>query len=202
MQPGLAYITLNETFTKHAPFINKRVKGRPCPWLDNNTKSELNNRDKALRKARRSKDDNDWQVYKTLRNHCNNLLRYAKSKYNRTLLNENRDNPRRFWKAIKNIFPTKHATNITSSKHNNGNRVTRFSEHFTKVITTLKTKFIHCCDFVWRTPKHILPRTLKSFRFVPVSEQFTLKQLRRLKRNKSTGLDGLPPNTCLPSTNH
>ena len=98
------------------------------------------NRDKALRKARRSKDENDWKVYKTLRNHCNNLLRYAKSKYNKDLLNKNRYSPRRFWKAIKNIFPTKHTTNTTFSKHNNETRVSRFSEHFAKIITNLERK--------------------------------------------------------------
>jgi hypothetical protein len=185
---------LNDTFTKHAPFINKRVKGRPCPWLDKDTKSHMNNRDKALRKARRSKNENDWNFYKTLRNHCNNLLRYAKSKYNKTLLNNNYDNPRRFWSAIKKIFPTKHTANPTASRYNNESRVKRFSEHFAKAVTSLKTKFIHCCNFMWQNPRHILPRTLKSFHFKPASKQSILKQLKKLKRNKSTGLDELPPN--------
>ena len=172
---------LNETFNKHAPFINKRIKGRPCPWLDKDTKAELNNRDKALRKVRRTKDKNDWKIYKTLRNHCNNLLRYAKSKFNKNLLVENRNNPEGFWKVIKKIFPKKASTNATSSGHSKKARVERFSEHYANVIHSIKSKFIHCRDFIWQVPAYILPRTLKSFQFTPVSEQSILKQLKSLK---------------------
>ena len=39
-------------FDRHSPFINKRVKGRPCPWLDNSLKRKLNEQDRVLRKAR------------------------------------------------------------------------------------------------------------------------------------------------------
>lgn len=49
-------------------------------------------------------------------------------------------------------------------------------------------------DFVWRVPAYILPGTLKSFHFTPVSEQSILKQLKQLKRKKAPSLDALPPN--------
>ena len=186
--------TLDETFTKHAPFINKRVKGRSCPWLDNDTKSALNDRDKALRKARRTKATEDWNVYKRLRNGCNNLLRYAKSNFNKKLLDENSKNPTKFWKIIKNIFPTKLTPNSASSKSDDSSRANIFSKHYFNVIRTLKTKFIHCRDFVWYPPKNILPRSLKSFKFNPVSEIYILKLLKKLRRNKAAGLDNLPPN--------
>ena len=185
---------VNETFTNHAPFINKRVKGKPSPWLDKGTKTQMNNRDKALRKARRTGDESDWNIYKKLRNQCNNFLRYAKSKFNKKLLEDNCKNSRKFWSAIKRIFPTKHSASPTSSADDNQNRVKRFSLHFANVISSLKNKFIRGCNFVWQPPRHILPRTLKSFQFVSVTERFVLNQLKCLKRNKATGLDELPPN--------
>ena len=58
--------------------MNKRVKGKPSPWLNKDTKAQMNNRDKALRKARRTKDENDWSIYKRLRNKCNNFLSMEK----------------------------------------------------------------------------------------------------------------------------
>ena len=46
---------LLEIFQKHAQIINKRVRGKPCPWLTNDLKSKLNTRDNLLRKMRKSK---------------------------------------------------------------------------------------------------------------------------------------------------
>ena len=45
---------LETTFNKHAPLINKRVKGRSCPWLNHEIKTKMNERDKVLRKYRKS----------------------------------------------------------------------------------------------------------------------------------------------------
>ena len=98
---------LNDAFDKHAPFINKKVKGRPCPWLDVNVKRSMNERDKFLRKARRTNLSEDWKNYKTQRNKCNNNLRFAKRRYHNNLLNQNTLNPKSFWDTIKRIFLTK-----------------------------------------------------------------------------------------------
>ena len=56
---------LTKTFNKHAPFINKRVKGMFCPWLSNDIKTLMNERDKVLRKARKTKKELDWSNYKS-----------------------------------------------------------------------------------------------------------------------------------------
>ena len=58
--------SLQLVFKTHAPHIEKRVKRRPCPWLDIDTKKLLNRRDQTLRKARKSKSNDDWKSYKTL----------------------------------------------------------------------------------------------------------------------------------------
>ena len=44
---------LIQAFNKNAPFVEKRVKGRPCSWISNEIKGEMNARDKLLRKARK-----------------------------------------------------------------------------------------------------------------------------------------------------
>ena len=90
---------------RHAPIITKRVKGKHCPWLTTNIKSHMNERDKVLRKARKTKKDSDWSMYKRLKNRCNNLIKQAKSKYHNDLLIENKNNPNKFWKTVKSIFP-------------------------------------------------------------------------------------------------
>ena len=98
---------LTVLFDKHAPLIEKRVRGQPCGWLDDNIKHEMNRRDGFLRRARKLNDDNSWREYKNQRNRCTNLMKKAKRNFHKELLREHKFSPRRFWNAIKSIFPTK-----------------------------------------------------------------------------------------------
>ena len=60
---------LVSTFNKHAPIIEKNVKGRICPWLTRDIKIFLNERDQSLRKAIQLNREVDWSTYKQLRNY-------------------------------------------------------------------------------------------------------------------------------------
>ena len=97
---------VSEVFDRHARTIQKNVKRRPCKWLTRELKKEINNRDRQLRKARKSSSENDWSSYKRLRNRCNTLIRKAKTHY-QNLLTENETNLCQFWNAIKEIYRTK-----------------------------------------------------------------------------------------------
>ena len=77
---------LTTVFNRHAPFIEKRVKDRFSPWLSSEIRQQMNNRDKALRKARKTNNKTDWHFYKTLRNRCTNSIREAKRNCNKNLL--------------------------------------------------------------------------------------------------------------------
>ena len=43
---------LIEVINKHVPLFKKKVRGHDCPWLNNEIKSKMNERDYLLRKAR------------------------------------------------------------------------------------------------------------------------------------------------------
>ena len=81
------------------------MKGRPCPWLDIDTKKLMNRRNQTLRKARKSKSNDNWKSYKTLRNKCNKKIKKAKSNHHKEVLNDNINKPKKIWSQIKNVFP-------------------------------------------------------------------------------------------------
>ena len=66
---------LSNTFNKHAPPVEKRVKGNPSPWITTELHHSMNQRDQALRKARRSNLESDLKVYRDLRNKCTKDIR-------------------------------------------------------------------------------------------------------------------------------
>ena len=65
---------LTNCFDKHDPVITKRVKGTFAPWLNSEIKKLMNNRDKMLRKFRKTNDINHWDEYKRLQDSTIYLL--------------------------------------------------------------------------------------------------------------------------------
>ena len=106
------------SFKQHAPIITKRVKGNFCPWLVDETKQLMNQRDKVLRKFRKSKNEDVWSTYKTLRNPYINEIRKARSKYHQSLLIEHKDNTSIFWITIKTKFSSDKAKGSVLSESN------------------------------------------------------------------------------------
>ena len=180
-------------FDRHAPQIVKRVKGKPCPWMISDIRKMMTSRDRMLRKARRTKKEEHWNLYKKLRNQCNNKMKYAKSSFHKETLEENSTKPRRFWNTIKNVFPTKPKQMTTNLyRANDPNRPTMFSTYFASVVRMLKNKAIPLVDFVWRQPVALLSRTDKVFKITVISRAFIVNELKHFKRNKATGVDELP----------
>ena len=196
-----AWKYFKKTFTnimdKHAPVIHKRIKGKTCKWLSTEIKELVNKRDKALRKARKSKSDVDFAEYKTLENRCNNKIRIAKNRYRKDLLIENRNNPAKFWQTIKNIFPTAKSTRNTQSSIDKDSlraKVNSFCRYFSSCAVKLKELAFPLQHLRWKKPKKFNKRTQNVFTFGYVSKVFVEKQLSTLKRKKATGADGIPPN--------
>ena len=166
-------------------------------------KKLMNDRDKLLRKSRRTKAELDISKYKQKRNEVNIAIRKAKSSYHQNLLKENSANPNQFWKTIKSIYPTKanagssmHSFDFQGEKTNDAIKVANgFCNFSTTVIRTLRERAIPLCNFAWKPPRPVRKRTDKKFNFRPVSKLEVEKYLRSIKRNKSTGIDNLPP--CL-----
>ena len=188
-------------FDKHAPVTVKRVKGKPCQWLTSDLKKLMSDRDRVLEKARKSDKDKDWNNYKKLRNSCNNQTRAAKRKYHRNILNEHARSPKGFWKCIKSIFPTKSASSAEGNNNINQTFVNKCSEYYQNAVSTLNRKAMLLKDFVWRM-KATLRRTNFVFEFDYVSILFIQKELRSLKRNKASGVDGFPPSMLKDSRMH
>lgn len=72
-------------YERYAPVITKRVKGKSAPWLSVELKKLMNERDSFLRRYRRTKENQDFLLYKQKRNEVNRALRQAKSQHSKNL---------------------------------------------------------------------------------------------------------------------
>ena len=60
---------------KHAPMIQKKVRGLHCPWRTPEITDLIKTRDYHLKKAKRSGINHDWSLYRQYRNKVNSGLR-------------------------------------------------------------------------------------------------------------------------------
>ena len=65
----------------------------------------MRERDTAFRKARRTKLHADWDRAKQIRNELSTNIKTAKSNFIRTKLENNKNNPKKFWKQINELLP-------------------------------------------------------------------------------------------------
>ena len=89
---------------KYAPLIRKKIRGRPCPWLRNETKREMVERDWLLKKATKSNVEIDLCKYKRQQNRVNNMVKMNKNRYYNDLLKENSRNPKKVLEYHKRNF--------------------------------------------------------------------------------------------------
>ena len=176
--------------------IVKKVRGKPAPWLNNYVKSLMNARDKMLRESRRTKTVSDISQYKLKRNKVNAAVRKAKSTYFKNLPSENVPDPNKFWKTVKSIYPTKIKDKTSKSFDIEGEKSSElveiangFCAFFTEIASSIKKKSIPLCSFAWKKPIRKLRKTEWNSM---VSELVVMKQLKFIKRSKSTGMDDLP----------
>ena len=66
------------------------------------------------------------------------------------------------------------------------------SNYFAEAVTKLKNNTIPLTNFIWKPKENFHQRTATKFKLGYISNVFILKQLKILKRKKSTGVDGLP----------
>ena len=93
--------------------IERVVRGRDCPWLNNSTKLKMRERDFLLKKARRTGNEFDWILYRKARNATTRAIKSSKANYNRTVLSENLSRPKQFWNRIKKCYHTKNTASST-----------------------------------------------------------------------------------------
>ena len=116
-----------QSIDKHAHLITKKIKGRLCPWMTSEVKSEMNLRDQLLRKACRTNREIDWSSYKRQRNKVNSQVKKCKSNYYKDLLQDKASSPDKFWSAIKKLYPTKIPTGSAAAVNINGTKTSNTS---------------------------------------------------------------------------
>ncbi|XP_050309050.1 uncharacterized protein LOC126745322, partial [Anthonomus grandis grandis] len=112
-------------FDRHAPVRESRITKPKAPWLTENLKIFMRQRDDALRIFKQSKLLEDWNTYKGLRNFTLSRVRREKRKYIDSLFLNKRE-PSQLWNALKSFNICKNKDGLIPSFLSDPNEISNF----------------------------------------------------------------------------
>ena len=185
-----------------------RIKGRTEPWISQEILEAMWERDRALYKANRNKQNPNFRtIYNNLRNRVIKLNRKTKSNHFRKKVEEYKNNPKQLWNQFRSLGysnkskeKSRIVLEINKEKCFDPLRVVNeIANYFLTVASNLVKKITNATKLFdinsekfkdYYRDKGVIP---KSFKISKISEQFVLKELCKLNPTKSTGIDGIKP---------
>ena len=172
-----------EIINKHAPFRTFRVTRPAAPWLTNEIKELMDDRDRYKNKFNIDKQPGTEILYKDLRNRVSHAIRQAKLKSFSDKINTKIKDPKKFHSALKNF-------SVVESKINNQDSYnispTVLNDAFLKNNNSKVNE-----DLVSDEVTEILKNSKNQvFSYTEVTEAEVLKVVRSIKTN-ACGVDGI-----------
>jgi hypothetical protein len=90
-------------FEVHAPLLHRKMRIEVKPWITDNLKKMTSLRDKAMVRAKTTKNVAHIEYYKSLKNLVNSTLKREKSGFFNYYVNNNNKNLNLMWKSIKKV---------------------------------------------------------------------------------------------------
>lgn len=188
---------LTTILDKMAPMKNFQVRTQYLPWLSQNTKNKMQERDEAQKIASETKSNDDWLKYKALRNSVNNILKIEKKNWQENKLKHFGNDSSTVWKNLKLWLGWTKGGPPTKLIHN-GNIVTKpkdlakvMNEYFITKVRQLRQKIPDIPGNPLNLVKKLMKNRNCNFQFQPVHPDEVLKIITNLKATKSCGVDNI-----------
>ena len=167
-----------------APFKTFRVTRPPTPWLTEDMKIKMNERDKLRALYKKDFDPEIHEKYKELRNEINHEKRKAKIKHFNKNINNQTRNSKKIHKALKieGVVDSKNSDSDLSVKTDLNLLNKAFTANNNKAVDPNKLE-----ENILNILRNALPPT---FRFQLVSEPEVIKIIKSLKTN-AMGVDSI-----------
>ena len=180
-----------------ASIPNKEVTIRPNdkPWFDSQLRTLSRQRDRQKARAIKSKNLNDWNKYKILRNKVNNMKKNTKVKYFYNLENviteSDKSNPKLFWKILKQLLKSnENSETIPAPKTAiNGHGKYCFTDQETANCLNDYFSSITSVDDLHTTLPTFAPKTENSLSDIKITETEITEMIATLDPNKAVGED-------------
>ena len=185
---------MNDCIEKCAPVVTKQINRPPAPWIDQNIKDAMKERDYIKKRLKSDRYNVTLQTeHKERKNAIKSSLHRAKSKYFQDEFVKCGRNSTKKWKVAKKLIPE----NSKNSNKQVLNDVQNKAEQFNKFFSNVgKETFRRTQESLNNTTNNRRARVepnlaLPLFRPTPVSVDIVILTFKRLKETNAIGSDDL-----------
>lgn len=168
----------------HAPLSTFRVSKPPAPWLTDNLKRRMKERDALYKRAKRTSNLLGFAIYRDVRDKLTADIRNAKSNFQYQCLDKITD-PSKMWKELARLGLVK--SNLSSPLH-------FFTpDQLNQYYASISNRIPPCTyeDFIEATPPHLIAQ--QSFTLMPTTVDIVLEHIVSSPLNSyANGIDGIP----------
>ena len=180
-----------------APVRTIQVRTKYAPWLSDSTKALLKERNSAQEIAAQTKNQDDWRLFKSIRNRATARMRQEKKVWEQGKLDSGKNDPSTLWKNVKtwlnwnNSGPPSqlfHQGQLINSPSGLSGTMNSF---FINKVRNLRTGIPANNSDPLATLRDSLKDRNCSLKFHAVSPDEVLKIVNSLKNSKSNGTDNI-----------
>lgn len=191
----LRYCLQQNTITTVIPRNKRIIK----PWISVGILRCIRNRNDMQKKLRLDSNNDILKItYRRYRNHCNNLIKKLKRKYDKEQIDKAKNDSKKIWKAINNIThrkqlitPNLNLLNIKETPHEAVNHVNDYFANIGKSLAEdiISTNLSQDCETPYLTNSQI-----SSFALLETDPREVHAILMSLKSDSAPGWDNIPTN--------
>ena len=188
---------VNIILDKMAPVKTFQTSSKYCPWLTEQTKTKIKERNQAQEILSENKNQENYDKFKKLRNEVTKSLRNDKFRLQKQKLENCNNDSGKLWKNILGWLswcssgsPTKlyHAGQIVTSP---ARLATIMNTFFVNKISRIRQDLPPATDDPLSTLQHIMKDRTAKFSLSSVHPDTVKKVILQLKNSKSSGVDNI-----------
>ena len=189
---------------KHPPVKKIRIKHRACPFMTDDIKQLIINRNSLHRSARRFGSPNEWKAFSEKKHEFKLAIKSAEIAYYNKQVTENKNHSASIWKTIRQTLPWKAGHSVHYTKDTDV-LAKEFNKFFISVGETAAHSAANLASAHGLATKEVTPRFFDTsedlFMFQPVSSSEVKKVIMQMPSNKAPGFDKVSISVtkdCLP----
>ena len=208
---------ISDVVDAHAPLKKRKCKARPVPFMNSEYRKACFRKSMLRNRFFKGRNNVNWEAYKRARNDATKLRNTSMTKYFDDKCNSKvKQDPKSFWPTIKPYFTNKKSGSSNQIiTLNTGGKIINdpniVSDSFNSFFSTVADHIGNSPDLrsyssfseipnsytnhesILKIKEFMLGEDHGTFDFHHVSDKDVSNLIKKLKSNKSTGFDGLPP---------
>ena len=182
---------------KHAPIVNRKVKGNNIPYVTSELNSMIRHRDYLRAKTSKTGPCILRQAYNQIKTKVSQKFYSSRKNYHTNKIQQHKDDMKSTWKILKHAIGRTHKTVGIDKVSMEGIEITDKNRllkdvHFVSIGQKLASDI---ANIDANSPTAQMKPVKTKFSFKPISVPQVIRIIKKLLNSKATGIHGIPNKT-------